>query len=97
MSEWYVYIIQLSNSSYYTGCTKDIDNRMRLHREGKGSKYVRSFLPFNLVYLEKVVNKSIALKREIEIKKMSRKDKKFILLHEKNLIRGEKHGRPKRM
>lgn len=94
MCQWYVYIIQLSNNSYYTGCTKDIDNRMKLHNKGRGSKYVRSFLPFNLVYLEKVLNKSDALKREIEIKKMSRKNKEFVLLHEKNLIVGDgKHGK----
>jgi putative endonuclease len=67
---------------------------MKLHNKGRGSKYVRSFLPFNLVYLEKVLNKSDALKREIEIKKMSRKNKEFVLLHEKNLIVGDgKHGK----
>jgi len=73
---WYVYMIELSNGAYYTGITNDVHNRMKLHKEGRGSKYVRSFLPFRLVYLEEAGGRSEATKREIEIKRW-RKIKKL--------------------
>jgi putative endonuclease len=76
---WFVYILQLSNGNYYTGITNDIEKRMKAHNKGLGSKYVRSNLPFKLVYLEKAENRSIASKREIEIKKLSRKDKVLLV------------------
>lgn len=56
----------------YTGITNDLNHRMSMHKDGKGSKYVRSRLPFELVYKEEFSTKSEALKREIEIKKMKR-------------------------
>lgn len=46
-----------------------------MHESGKGSKYVRAHLPFELVYSEEFENKSDALKREIQVKQMSREDK----------------------
>ena len=81
---WYVYMLQLDNRSLYTGITNDVDNRMKLHNEGKGSKYVRAFLPFKLVYVEKIKGgRSEAQKREREIKK-SGKMKKFLILSSPN-------------
>ena len=84
MNDWYVYILELSNGSLYTGITNDVHKRMKTHSEGKGSKCVRSFLPFILVYLEKVKNRSIASKREIEIKNL-KKLKKLLLCSGENL------------
>ena len=74
-----IYILKCSDGSLYTGITNDIENRMKMHQSGKGSKYVRAHMPFELVYSEEVETKSEALKREIEIKKMSR-SQKFSLL-----------------
>jgi len=59
---------------------------MKIHNEGKGSKYVRAFLPFRLVYLEKVGSRSEATKREIEIKKMGKFSKFVLASNENNLI-----------
>ncbi len=69
---YYLYILKCCDGSLYTGITNDLAKRMSMHKSGKGSKYVRAKLPFELVHLEKLGNKSIALKREIEIKKMSK-------------------------
>jgi len=66
---WLVYILRLNNNSLYTGITNDLEKRLAVHAMGKGSKYVRAFKPFELVYKEEVSNKSIALIRESEIKK----------------------------
>lgn len=52
-----------------------MENRLKKHELGKGSKYVRSRLPFQLVYTEEFSDKSSALKRELQIKKMGRREK----------------------
>jgi putative endonuclease len=57
---------------------------MRMHKEGKGSKYMRSFSSFELVYKEKYETKSEALKREIVLKKLSHNEKEN--LSKKNLL-----------
>ncbi len=72
---YYVYILLCSDNSLYTGITKDLDNRMVAHREGDGSKYVFSRLPFKLIYSEKGGNRSEATKRELEIKSWTREQK----------------------
>lgn len=72
---YFVYILSCSDGSLYTGTTNDVEKRMKVHKSGKGSKYVRARSPFRLVYSEEVENKSVALKREFEIKKMRREDK----------------------
>ncbi|MBP9758542.1 GIY-YIG nuclease family protein [Candidatus Dojkabacteria bacterium] len=70
-----VYILQCKDGSYYTGITNDLEKRLRIHALGKGSKYVRARLPFKLVFQEEQITKSLAMKREFEIKKMRKRDK----------------------
>ncbi|MHA2168848.1 MAG: GIY-YIG nuclease family protein [Candidatus Kariarchaeaceae archaeon] len=79
---FYVYMLQLSDGSLYTGYTKDLDVRLEQHTIGQGSKYVRSRLPFKLVYKEEFDSRSLAMRREIQIKKM-RRDKKITLIQKK--------------
>lgn len=76
---WYVYILRLSDDSLYTGITKDVEERIEKHESGDGSKYVRSRLPCELVYKEKIGSRSDALKREAEIKKWSKKKKEELV------------------
>lgn len=76
---WKLYMLRLSDDSLYTGITTDIERRLEEHREGKGSKYVRSHLPCELVYQEEHDDRSSALKREAEVKSM-RKEKKEELI-----------------
>ena len=49
---WFVYILECQDGSFYTGITNNISKRMKVHNKGNGSKYVRSRLPFKLVYFE---------------------------------------------
>jgi len=65
---WYVYMLRLQDDSLYTGIAKDVERRLEEHREGKGSKYVRSRLPCELVHKERHGDRSSALEREAEIK-----------------------------
>ena len=74
-SEYYVYILQCSDSSFYTGITNNLEQRVTIHNDGKGAKYTRSRLPAKLVYSETFQTKSDALKRECQIKSWTRQKK----------------------
>lgn len=83
---WLVYLLQCSNNAFYCGVTNDIDKRLRQHN-GEiigGAKYTRANAPCVLVYQEQAIDKSAALKREHEIKSMTRNEKLILLqsLHE---------------
>lgn len=76
---YFLYILQCCDNSLYTGITNDLEARMEMHRSGKGSKYVRAHLPFELVYSEEFETKSLALKREIEVKKLTKRQKNLLI------------------
>lgn len=71
----YVYILKCADGTLYTGWTNDLEKRIETHNSGSGAKYTRSRLPVELVYYEEFKSKSDALKREHEIKKLSREQK----------------------
>ena len=71
----YTYILKCSDNTFYTGWTKNLDRRLEEHSKGTGSKYTRARLPVELVYYERFLTDSEARKREIEIKKLTRKKK----------------------
>ena len=78
-ANWYVYMLECNDKSIYTGiCKNDIKRRMREHQSGKGSKYVRSRLPFQLVWSKGGFTASEALKEEYRIKQLEREDKRRI-------------------
>jgi len=82
-----VYVLKCKDGSFYTGITNNLKKRLKSHENGNGSKYVRSRLPFELVYFEEVQNKSQALKRELRIKSLSREEK-IRLMNSKTLEEG---------
>lgn len=82
---FYVYILKCNDKTLYTGYTVNIENRIDVHNKGKGAKYTRGRLPVQLVYQEAYKSKSDALKREIQIKKLSREDKIRLISKEKFL------------
>lgn len=53
-NDHYIYILECSDKTYYTGYTTNIDRRFKQHAEGKASKYTRGRLPVKLVYSEKL-------------------------------------------
>lgn len=78
----YVYILECSDGTYYTGWTANLEERVRTHNEGKGknaAKYTRGRRPVRLVYYEELDSKSDALKREAAIKRMKRDEKKRLI------------------
>ena len=79
---WYLYILQCGDGSLYTGITTDVEKRLEAHRSGKGAKYTRGRSPLELKYREACGNHSDALKRELEVKHLSREEK-LALIEEK--------------
>ena len=73
--QYYVYILKCSDGSLYCGVTNDRKRRLAAHNGGTGAKYTRSRRPVAMVWSEEAGSKSDALKREIEIKKMTRSQK----------------------
>ncbi|WP_446898264.1 GIY-YIG nuclease family protein [Clostridium sp. LBM24168] len=71
----YIYILECSDGTFYTGYTNNIKKRIQTHNNGKGAKYTRGRLPVKLVYFEEYITKQDALKREHEIKTLSRNEK----------------------
>lgn len=73
--EWNVYILRCGDGTLYTGIAVDAEHRLQMHRSGKGAKYTRGRGPLELVYREMCPSKSAALKREREIKALTRTEK----------------------
>lgn len=76
----YIYIIECSDGSLYTGYTNDLEKRIKAHNDKKGAKYTRGRTPVTLKYFEEFDNKIDAMKRESQIKNMH-KGKKLKLLN----------------
>jgi putative endonuclease len=76
---WLVYMLECSDNSIYTGITNNLENRLKKHQSGDGAKYLRGRLPIKIIYKELFINRSEATKREISIKKMSKKEKKILI------------------
>lgn len=71
-----VYIVECYDKTLYTGITLDLERRISEHNFSKrGAKYTRARRPVKLVYAKKFRNKSLALRAENKIKKLSRSDK----------------------
>jgi putative endonuclease len=72
---YFLYILECSDRSLYTGITNDIERRFREHQEKKGGHYTRSRQVLKIVYTEPHPDRSAALKREAQIKGWTRSQK----------------------
>jgi putative endonuclease len=72
---YYVYVILCKDNSFYTGYTKDLDSRMRLHKNGKAARYTRMHKPKKIVYVEEFDSRAKAMKREKRIKRLKHSQK----------------------
>jgi len=76
---YYVYIVVCADDTFYTGYTNDIESRVNKHNKGKGAKYTRGRVPVKLIYREEHNSKSSAMKREYQIKKLTHREKVFMI------------------
>ena len=76
---WKLYILRCGDGSLYTGITTDVQKRLAAHRSGKGAKYTRGRGPLELVYSEECGSHSDGLRRELEIKRLTREEKEMLI------------------
>lgn len=76
----FTYIVKCADGTFYTGWTNCLQKRIKVHNRNKGgAKYTRAKQPVELVYYEGYLTKEEAMKREIEIKKFTRKQKCLLI------------------
>jgi predicted GIY-YIG superfamily endonuclease len=83
-STWYLYILRCGDDTLYTGITTDVEKRLEAHRSGKGAKYTRGRGPLALVYQECCGSHSHGLKREWEVKALTRQEKMALIQGQQN-------------
>ena len=76
---WFVYVARCADGTLYTGVTTDPAARERAHNAGRGAAYTRSRLPVRLVHLEPAAGRGAALRRELAIKRLTRKEKEAMV------------------
>lgn len=76
---WFVYILECKNGRYYTGIAKNVNERFEKHKTGKGALFTKRNPVKAVIYSEKYAKMSDALKREAEIKKLSRENKQKLI------------------
>ena len=75
----YVYMLRCGDGSLYTGWTVDLNKRLQAHQSGKGARYTRAHQPVELIYQESFETRHEAMRREAEIKKLSRREKLLLI------------------
>ena len=76
---WVCYLLRCADDTFYCGITNDMEKRLAAHNAGEGAKYTRGRIPVSVVYRESCADKSAALKREIQVKRLSRGAKQALL------------------
>jgi putative endonuclease len=87
MVKGYMYILECSDGTFYTGSTKDLSLRISQHQLGEGANYTKKRLPVILVYYEEFSRIDCAFEREKQVQGWGRKKKI-------DLIRGEYENLP---
>jgi len=77
---FFCYMVECADGTFYTGWTTDPERRVKTHNAGRGARYTKMRRPVKLIYVEELLDKSSALKRERAIKKLPRKKKEQLLL-----------------
>ena len=76
---WYLYILKCGDGTLYIGIALDVDRRFAAHCQGKGAKYTRGRGPLTLLYRETCGDHSQALRRELEVKALTRPEKEALI------------------
>lgn len=76
---WFLYILKCSDNSFYTGITNDLERRLKMHANGRASRYTRTHGPVELLYRELCGSRTEAMVRECAVKALSRKKKEKLV------------------
>ena len=73
---WYLYMLySVRTGKLYTGVSKDPQDRLRRHNNGKGAKATKTGGPWQIVYVEPYRNRTKAVRREYEVRCLARTEK----------------------
>ena len=79
---WFLYVLECSDCSLYTGISNNIEKRLKEHNTGlRGAKYTRSRRPVTFLISWKFKTKSGALKAEFRFKQLSKHEKQVAILY----------------
>ncbi len=93
----YMYILECSDGSYYTGSTKNLTLRLKQHQSGEGANHTKKRLPVKLIYFEEFKRIDEAFYREKQVQGWSRKKKEALInkqikvLHELAECKNDSH------
>jgi putative endonuclease len=76
---YYCYIVRCADDTLYTGVTTDLARRVEEHNQGKGARYTAPRRPVELMWSERLANRSLAQRREAEIKRWGRERKEALI------------------
>ena len=71
----YIYLLRCADGTFYCGWTNDLEKRVAAHNAGTGAKYTKSRHPVELAYCEAFATKQEAMRREAQIKRLTRQEK----------------------
>jgi putative endonuclease len=90
--QYCVYVILCDDNSFYTGYTKNLDRRIRLHKNGRGARYTRTHKPKKLVYVEEFDSRREAMQRERKVKRLNHQQKLKLIKTKSKFARREKRN-----
>ncbi len=76
---WHLYLVRCADDTIYTGISIDVEARVTKHNSGRGAKYTSTRLPVRLIYSESKPDRISAMKREVQVKRWSRKMKEDLV------------------
>jgi predicted GIY-YIG superfamily endonuclease len=76
---WWLYVVKCRDGTLYTGITTDLARRVAAHCAGKAARYTRGRGPVELVYRERCGRQGDALRREAQVKRLSRAGKQRLV------------------
>lgn len=79
MTSWYLYLIRCTDNRLYTGITTDVNRRFAEHQAGKGAKALRGKGELVLAFSQIVGDRSLALRAEYRIKRLSKAEKERLV------------------
>jgi putative endonuclease len=86
---YFVYLVRCRYGTYYAGYTNDLENRIQMHNEGRGAKYLRGKAPIELVYCREYRYLKDVLRAERNLKELTRSQKeKLVIAYDERARRG---------
>ncbi len=75
----FVYIVRCADGTLYTGYAVDPEQRVQAHNAGRGARYTAGRRPVQLVFAEPCPTRGDALRREHQLKRLSRTQKESLI------------------